>query len=48
MIDAEHAQAAIGEAERQRQADAAETDDRYGPLFAHLSGVNGSRASGVR
>ena len=39
VVDAEHAQAAIGEAERQRQADAAEADDRDGPLFTHLSGL---------
>ena len=44
VIDTQHAQAAIGEAERQRQPDAAEADDRYRPLLTHLSGVNRSRA----
>ena len=32
VVDPEHAQPAVGEAQRQRQPDAAEADDRDGPV----------------
>ena len=35
MVDPQHLQAAIGEAQGQRKAHAAESDDRYGASGAH-------------
>ena len=36
MVDAEHPQTAVGEAQRQRQSDATEADHRYVSLLVHL------------
>ena len=35
VIHAEHAEAPVGEAQRERQPDAPEADDRYGPRTVH-------------
>ena len=47
VVDPEHAQPAVGEAQREREPDATETDDRYRPTVFHV--VRGSRlGSGSR